>query len=178
MIDWEKRYKNDINYWQFPENILDDLLGAIKKKDKILDLGCGCGYLVNQLQERGYCALGVDSSEEALIRSGDLYKKDLIKKGNLLDINFSEFDLVFIKFVLAFVSNRNYLLHRIKKSCSTLILIESVRLANKEYSKHAERISIEEGFLLNLLMKNFDLINLFFNEECELGLNRRIYILN
>jgi 2-polyprenyl-3-methyl-5-hydroxy-6-metoxy-1,4-benzoquinol methylase len=48
---------------------LNDLLKLIDKtKNKtILDLGCGNGYLVNYLIERGYNAYGTDASEKGII---------------------------------------------------------------------------------------------------------------
>lgn len=47
---------------------LDALLGLLDKTKNtcILDLGCGNGYLVNYLIERGYNAYGTDASEKGI----------------------------------------------------------------------------------------------------------------
>jgi len=43
--------------------------GGLKKNDKILDIGCGVGILVEQFNKLGYQAVGVDISEEAIKNS-------------------------------------------------------------------------------------------------------------
>jgi SAM-dependent methyltransferase len=42
------------------------LLSHLPKEARILDLGCGCGHLVQQLDIRGYQVTGIDASEALL----------------------------------------------------------------------------------------------------------------
>ena len=37
-----------------------------KEEIKVLDVGCGCGYSVNCLSEKGFDAMGIDASEEII----------------------------------------------------------------------------------------------------------------
>lgn len=84
------------NWWfRVRRNLVFDLLRKYKitKGSKILDFGCGSGFLVGELQKRGYDAFGVDSSEDAIkFRKG--INNLSVKKGESLNFSDSSFDLV------------------------------------------------------------------------------------
>ena len=46
--------------------LVEPILGLLDKKNVILDVGCGNGWLVNILLEKGYNAYGIDASETGI----------------------------------------------------------------------------------------------------------------
>lgn len=69
--DFYKTYFNleKDNWWfRVRRNVIQGLLKkyAINTDDKVLDYGCGSGFLVEQLQNQGHDAYGVDTSKEAI----------------------------------------------------------------------------------------------------------------
>ncbi len=78
--DWDKTRQN---FW--PE-----LMGEIKKNirlnTQILDLGCGNGRLVKELEDFNIDYLGVDPSEKLIKIAEDKYPKKIFKKINGLDL--------------------------------------------------------------------------------------------
>ena len=76
----------------------EDLLNLLKPKrgEKILDLGCGTGYLANLIAESGADVTGIDSSEEMINLAKQNYPTLKFELMNAADFNFSQkFDAVF-----------------------------------------------------------------------------------
>ena len=80
---WKKVAKRIIRYYK------------LKKGNRVLDIGCGKGFLVNDLVDLGIDAYGVDISDYAIKNSKIEISSRLIK-GNAKKINFPNnyFDLV------------------------------------------------------------------------------------
>jgi ubiquinone/menaquinone biosynthesis C-methylase UbiE len=80
---------------------LPDIFAAHVKGRRALDIGCGTGRSTRFLRELGFEAVGVDISEEMIVRAraidptGD-YR--LIAAGDLRQFAYGEFDLVFSAF--------------------------------------------------------------------------------
>ncbi len=84
----------------------EDLLNFLKPKrgEKILDLGCGTGYLTNLIAESGADVTGIDSSEEMINLAKQNYPTLKFELMNAADFNFNEkFDAVFSNAVLHWV---------------------------------------------------------------------------
>lgn len=85
------------NWWfRVRRNIIFDLLKTLKisKGSKILDFGCGSGFLVGKLQEQGYNAYGTDQSDEAINYRRDLVKNLSIQSTEKIGFPDDSFDLV------------------------------------------------------------------------------------
>ncbi len=84
----------------------EDLLNLLQAKpgDKILDLGCGTGYLTNLIAETGADVSGIDSSKEMINLAKQNYPALKFELMNAADFNFNEkFDAVFSNAVLHWV---------------------------------------------------------------------------
>ena len=51
--------------FEYGENVLELL--DVKKRERILDLGCGTGHLTQRIHERGGVVTGIDSSPEMIL---------------------------------------------------------------------------------------------------------------
>jgi len=57
--------------FEYGENVLELL--DIKKRERILDLGCGTGHLTQRIHERGGVVTGIDSSPEMIWQAKETY---------------------------------------------------------------------------------------------------------
>jgi trans-aconitate methyltransferase len=57
--------------FQYGENVLE-LLG-IQPDERILDLGCGTGYLTSQIQQKGAKVTGIDASSDMIAKAKATY---------------------------------------------------------------------------------------------------------
>lgn len=117
---------------------LKELTGVIplNKKMKILDLGCGYGYMVAVLRDLGYQAFGCDSDEKSV----EIAKEVLEDNGqnpNLISVNNcvfpyknETFDLIYISYVLVYVK---YLLPFFKEIKRVLKKTGKVYLVTPNY---------------------------------------------
>ena len=110
---WEKVYDGKLDnnkFRQFSEEELDKILARFPHVKDAYDLGCGRGELLIQLHKRGINAHGIEISEAV---KNHAYKKvkDFIKVGDLQKKqNFPyAVDIIFLKFVLAFIKDTNFL---------------------------------------------------------------------
>ena len=90
--------------YQFGENVLE-LLGA-QKDERILDLGCGTGYLTSQIQQKGAKVTGIDASPDMIAKAKATYPEVefFVKDGT--DFHFDEkFDAVFSNATLHWIKN-------------------------------------------------------------------------
>jgi trans-aconitate methyltransferase len=91
--------------YQFGENVLE-LLNA-KPGECILDLGCGTGYLTNQIQQQGATVTGMDASADMVAKAHKSYPDVEFFVADGTDFHFdNKFDAVF----------SNATLHWIKKA--------------------------------------------------------------
>lgn len=76
---------------------------------KILDFGCAKGYYVRWLREKGFKAIGVDTSLYALSQSPQNIRNSLFlsSQTDLLSFDRKEFDLVILKDVLEHLTQEN-----------------------------------------------------------------------
>jgi cyclopropane fatty-acyl-phospholipid synthase-like methyltransferase len=80
----------------------------IKKGEKILEIGCGKGKMLNTLLEKGYSICGVDLNEEYIMEMKNIYKRDLPVthvKDYLLPFSDNSFDKVISFDVLEHIPN-------------------------------------------------------------------------
>jgi 2-polyprenyl-3-methyl-5-hydroxy-6-metoxy-1,4-benzoquinol methylase len=80
-----------------------DRVGAITPKSaRVLDVGCGAGYLVTELRDRGYDALGVDPSDAARRAAA---KREVDALPSIADAGPELFAAVFLVDVVAHVAD-------------------------------------------------------------------------
>jgi len=123
---------NDI-YDDFYVNIYDDLfystikddfeIGQIIKKtnvtneSRILDIGSGIGHHVSKLQEQGYNAIGVDSSESMVKKAKDKYPSSQFIIGDVttqLDFQFNSFThMLCLYFTIYYIKNKDLFFNNI-----------------------------------------------------------------
>lgn len=108
---YKELYELESKHWWFvgKKHVVFSLLNKFlpdKKNNNILDVGCGCGITLNDLEEFGK-VYGMDSSSEALKYSKKIFKGE-VKQGTLPDnIPYSKnyFDLIVALDVLEHVDD-------------------------------------------------------------------------
>jgi SAM-dependent methyltransferase len=92
----KQNYDNEVSY--IAESYINYIIkndSIFNSKDKALDIGCGNGFFLRELQKVGFKGVyGVEPSEEAVAKAGDL--KDKIFTGFFEQANFTSdsFDLI------------------------------------------------------------------------------------
>jgi 2-polyprenyl-3-methyl-5-hydroxy-6-metoxy-1,4-benzoquinol methylase len=96
--------------------LLDPIVNILKDKNKlVLDIGCGNGWLVNYLIEKGYKAYGTDASESGIsIAKGrnpdSFYLQDLTKDSLPIELSYLKFNTIISTEVIEHLySPREYL---------------------------------------------------------------------
>ncbi len=106
-LAWENYYKE--TRWEYKE-----ALANIQPSDSVLEVGCGRGFFLKELEEKGVSnALGLDFNPEAInnkVTKFDILDKDL----NELDIE-NKFDVICFFQVLEHVSDPFAFLTNVKK---------------------------------------------------------------
>ena len=96
----------DKNYHVLRSKVLDDFLIDLPAKGHVLDVGCGYGYDVNQLRNKGYDAYGFDQSDAMVKTATELYGP-YFKPLSLFDLGkiTNEYDIVMSRNVLVHVDD-------------------------------------------------------------------------
>jgi trans-aconitate methyltransferase len=101
--------------FQYGENLLE-LLDA-KPGEQILDLGCGTGYLTNQIKSLGANVIGIDSSAEMIQQAQANYPGVTFGVANATNFYFAEpFDGVFSNAVLHWIKDQDSLIKTVYDS--------------------------------------------------------------
>ena len=80
--------------FEYGENVLELL--DIKRREQILDLGCGTGQLTERIQERGAVATGIDSSVDMIKSAQEKYPDVHFEVADGTNFHFDQqFDAVF-----------------------------------------------------------------------------------
>jgi trans-aconitate methyltransferase len=88
--------------FQYGESVLELL--DIKPGERILDLGCGTGYLTDKIKDHGAEVTGIDASEDMVAKAKDSFPGVTFRVADAGDFNFDEpFDAVFSNAVLHWV---------------------------------------------------------------------------
>ena len=91
---------------QYGENVLELL--DIKPGDHILDLGCGTGYLSDQIAQKGAVVTGIDNSPEMIKKAEQAYPDLNFGVADASNFSFAEpFDAVFSNAVLHWVKDHD-----------------------------------------------------------------------
>ncbi|MEX8548218.1 MAG: trans-aconitate 2-methyltransferase [Mucilaginibacter sp.] len=94
--------------FKYGENVLDLL--EPKPGEKILDLGCGSGYLTNAIREASAEVLGIDSSAEMIAKAKQSYPQTDFKVADATDLGFdASFIAIFSNAVLHWIKAEDQL---------------------------------------------------------------------
>lgn len=82
----------------------------LKKNSKVLDIGSSTGHHVNEFKKEGYDAIGMDKSEEMVIKAKENYPELHYKQGDVMNaMNFQDetFDMITcLYFTLYYIENK------------------------------------------------------------------------
>src|SRR3989344_1527923 len=106
---WDLFYSQKIReeFHNLSKTQLDEILIAFPHAKSALDIGCGEGQLINELEHRGLAVTGVDPSVVALKVARKQTTGNLIQ-GTFEDAQFEPgtlFDIIFVKFVISFIED-------------------------------------------------------------------------
>lgn len=90
--------KGPIGQYHFQQEItfIRQSLGVKTEKGRLVDLGCGDGWVSLQLQQEGYSVLGLDINRAALVQFQQLSLEVPLVQGNCLSLPFSNGSLLCI----------------------------------------------------------------------------------
>jgi len=92
--------------FQFGENLVELL--DVKADERILDLGCGTGYLTDQIQKLGANVVGIDASPEMIEQAKGNYTDVRFAVADASNFHFDQpFDAVFSNAVLHWVQDQD-----------------------------------------------------------------------
>jgi len=90
--------------FEYGENVLELL--DVKRREHILDLGCGTGHLTERIQERGAVVTGIDASAEMIKLAQEKYPSVHFEVADGADFHFEKpFDAVFSNATLHWILN-------------------------------------------------------------------------
>lgn len=90
------------------------ILDAVRKGDRVLDLGCGTGLLAERVATKGCDVTGVDVLPPEMIRPGVRYVRQNLEEGRDLPFD-REFDCVILGDIIEHVVDATGLMMRIRK---------------------------------------------------------------
>lgn len=157
--------------WEFIKEI-NEFASSFDKEDKILDLGCGSGYITNYLVEKGLNATGIDFSSEMIKIAKKKYPKLNFLLDDFLNIE-KHFDENSIDGLIAI-----YSLYFIpKEQFEEMLKSLSKVLKNGGLFLFVTQIGTGEDYITTPLMTENDIkeelyVNYYMKDELEEVLNR------
>jgi len=183
---WENNIRE---YTKIPDELMRKITEQLPEGAKILDLGCGDGELLRQLQESGksYNLIGADISEKVT----DVARRNIHDaKYITLDITEEDipekYDVIFMKFVLGCLKNKKYhsqeklcddVLGKIEKNCEQLVLITPVPKEGVNQNE-IKKIFVDKDILRKLISKHFHKSELIDVQEGRREFNYETYLLS
>ncbi len=170
------RHPEQTNFFQndIAEKTLDQTCCDLKANAKILDLGCGTGYLFLRFLQRGFDVTGLDLSNEMIqvlqnsISESEKNRAHLIVGDveGFFESKQEEFDLVVFSAVLHHLFDYEMVLkkacQRLKAGIKLLIFFEPLKqsvIPSLRYSLHRGLSCIDEKFYrLKMQMRNIPLL--------------------
>lgn len=149
-----------------PWPIFEVFKNYVKDNDKVLDIGCGNGRILESLKDKKISYLGIDSSEKliqiAKQRYGVLDKRQF-KKGDFLEFESQEkYDVIFMIAFLHHIPSKKLRQKTLQKAFKMLkkegfLIISVWNLWKKDYLKYIFKGIFEKIFL----KKDWDFFDAF-----------------
>ena len=91
----------------------------ITADDSILEVGCGSGYLANEIILGGHEYAGIDSSTSLIKAAKQYFKKDVfsVSEANALPFENDSFDYVIVYSVFQYFPDKDYAMRCINEMC-------------------------------------------------------------
>ena len=186
-----KNYFEGISSYTGRSKKLLSNLNKYKNSGRLLDIGCGLGYLIEQAQMEGWKAMGLEISDFAI---SICKKKGLnVRKGQIgeIEIPKNHFDVVIAQDVLEHVFDPEKFLDNINKVMknSGLLILElpnnsSIRsyLGGKKWAEYIPPVHLNffDKTTLRKILGNhgFKVITIYSETSLTLGLRERLRKLN
>lgn len=162
---WNEFYisQNREAFLHFTEDQVDSVLKQFPNTQSVLDIGCGEGQLLVQLEARGISTVGIDVSEVGITEARKHVKGELIV-GDFETFEFpadTSFDLVFVKFVIAFIAEPDLFFQKVTQLLRThggLVLLTPV-MPNPNPLSPSEEVFVEIAVLDRCLFRYFSSIH-------------------
>jgi 2-polyprenyl-3-methyl-5-hydroxy-6-metoxy-1,4-benzoquinol methylase len=151
-----------------------NLAMAIKDGDKILDVGCGNGRLLETITDRKIEYLGIDNSEELIQLAKQHYSKnkflvaDILNLQNISDIPSGVFNYIFCLAVLQHIPSKELRIKALREMKDKLavngeIIISVWNLWSPAWKQKKYRQLVFKNWFLKIIGKNdFDFGDLIF----------------
>lgn len=150
-MNWDKVYESGREFTPVSEIVLDNVFNVTRNKTikDILDVGCGRGQLIKQLECRGFEVDGIDLSKHSSHMVGDFMKKDLPK-----------YDMIVANKVIAFNKPEEFI-NKVQKTLNkngVFVCITPVLYAKYQdkYNQKLQSISIDSVRLDEILWSKFE----------------------
>ena len=140
---YDKNYSFVFKYGEDLMNFLNP-----KKGERVLDLGCGTGYLTNLIASAGAVVTGIDKSQEMIEKAKNNYPELDFRVEDATDFSFDEkFDSVFSNATLHWIRNQEKLL---------ICVYDALKKGGKFLAEFGGKNNIKrvETALRNELLKN------------------------
>ncbi len=155
---WDQAYQNNKKFHELNFNDLNFVLEKLNLKlnDKILEIGCGTGFLSRQLYHRGFKITGVDSSEVAInqAKSSSIFINYYCQNAiDFLTINKSKYDLIIAKYTIAFIEDLEQFLSLSAKNLTKNGQILLISPQSSTLPENKKSIAIDNQKLIQICQK-------------------------
>lgn len=159
---WDDFYASDSreSFLHFTDDQVSSILKDFPLAKTALDIGCGEGQLMLQLEATGVTTTGIDLSKVALAEAHKHVKGNLIE-GDFEKFDFpieQKFDLIFVKFVIAFIESKPAFFKKVRgllNAGGALILLTPVIDGEIVQKLESESIFVEKSVLDTYMPKYF-----------------------
>ena len=127
-------YKKISSKWYIRRNDLyKKVASLIPKSSKILDIGCGSGYLSTLISDDVISYTGIDFSKVA-IEQANRNKTDKIKfiMGDIFEVNWGEYDTVVLMEILEHIDKDIEILSKIKPGAFVILTVPNNEIARED----------------------------------------------
>ena len=179
------------DYLTYMSYSIEYIIQNIQVGQSIIDIGCGDGFLLNQLSVDGIKKLGIDLSDKAIRFAKAFNSNTTFRKQTIYEIN-QQFDLVILNEVMEHISNEeisefmNHIKKLVKNNGKLLITVPSLDIpVNKKHFRHYNldlvkeelndpHFQVEHYTKLSVRSKNLRRIQWLLNNRFYLIKNRKI----
>jgi trans-aconitate methyltransferase len=138
---------------QFVARHGEDLLNLVPDGlNRILDLGCGSGELTNLLAEKAGFVMGIDSSEDMIIKARQQFPRIHFEVDSGTTFNAEPFDLIFSNAVFHWIHDQQNLVRNLRKLL-----------------KPAGKLVVEFGGIDNIILIRRELHKVLISRKIEIN---------
>ncbi len=164
---WNTQYSNGRDYRWLSTDRLTYILNRVTVSNdaKVLDIGCGTGQLCRDLVHRGFCVKGIDSSDAAIeqAKQSTMLPESTIKfavcdvEKDTIDTR--QYDLLFCKYVLAFIVDKDRFLQRISSLTAQNGVFVVISPDKASLPPTKQGIAVNHEDTTHMLMRYFDSVS-------------------